>query len=77
MITYIPNINQWQGLGLELLVMIPYNIYIIYINANKIKTGVLQRPPKQPVVLGGIFLNAPNKKLLRIRLLRGVVTPRF
>ena len=41
MITSIPNINQWQGLVLELLVMIPYNIYITYINANGVKTRVL------------------------------------
>ena len=33
MTAYIPNINQWQVLGLEVLVMIQYNIYIIYINA--------------------------------------------
>ena len=29
MITYTQNINQWQGLGLDLLAMIPYNIYIL------------------------------------------------
>ena len=42
MLAYIPNINKQQGLVLELLVMIAYNIYIIYINANGFKTGVLQ-----------------------------------
>ena len=39
MITYIPNIDQWQHLGLELLVMIQYNIYILYINATGSKLG--------------------------------------
>ena len=39
MITYIPNIDQGPGLGLELLVMIQYNIYIIYINAMGSKPG--------------------------------------
>ena len=29
--TNTQKINQWQGLGLELLAMIPYNILIIYI----------------------------------------------
>ena len=42
MIAYIPNINQWQGLGFELHAMVPYNIYIIYISANGVKAGVLQ-----------------------------------
>ena len=36
MITYTQNINQWQGCGLELLAMIPYNIYIMY---NQIPWG--------------------------------------
>ena len=39
MIAYIPDIDQWQGLGLDLLVMIRYNIYIIYINAMGEKPG--------------------------------------
>ena len=39
MITYIPNIDQWKNLGLEILVMIRYNIYILYINATRSKLG--------------------------------------
>ena len=60
MISYIPNINQGQGLGLELHVTIPYNIYIIYINAIGVKTGVLHSPP--PSIALSSVLTKLNKK---------------